>query len=242
MSEIFCEFQEKLNKFWNGLIDYVYPLKCVFCGKIFGEKVEIEICENCMKNISLFDNTINWPSKDFYEPKYCDGSFVICEYEGIVRSSIILFKFFEKEQYFRAFGRLMAKRLATYHEQEPFDAVLAVPLHRKRLIERGYNQSELLVNEICEELSTENISDIIIRCRNTPKQSLLNAEQRAVNISCAFELTNSDKIRLKKILIVDDILTTGSTVEECAKVLKDGGAKSVFVAVIASGRNNLYGG
>jgi ComF family protein len=225
-----------IKRILNSLISYVYPLKCIFCGKILGINEEVEICPKCIDKIDFLHNNDTLPRTDFYPSQFCDGVFCLFEYSGFIRESIIKYKFFDKESFYRVFGSLLAKRIENYYKTYGIDAIVSVPLHKNRLRERGYNQSSLLVNEISKALNIKDISSSLIRIKDTKKQSLLDRENRKENINNAFKIVKNEEIYLKKIIIIDDILTTGSTLEECAKVLKQAGAELVLAAVVASGR------
>ncbi|NMB98546.1 MAG: ComF family protein [Clostridiaceae bacterium] len=118
------------------------------------------------------------------------------------------------------------------HENE-FDMIISVPLHKEREKERGYNQACLVSKELSRIMKLPEISDILIRKKNTSPQSLLHGEERSDNIKNAFEVADINKVKGKKILLVDDVLTTGSTVNECSRTLKKAGAVKVDIAVIA---------
>jgi ComF family protein len=118
----------------------------------------------------------------------------------------------------------------------PIDVIVPVPLHKIRLDERGYNQSELLARELSYRLNIF-MSKALRRVRNTTTQTALHKEERIENVKGAFKVTYKDTIVGKNVLLVDDVLTTGATLDECAKVLKENGAKDVYVATIATGKN-----
>ena len=221
---------------WNHFLNYVYPPKCIFCDFILEEETAIEICPACYVKINFLQDEDALPIKNFYPSQFCDGVFCLFDYQGFIREAIIKYKFFQKESFYKVFGILLAQRLRKYYEWGGFDAILAVPLHKNRLKERGYNQSLLIVHEISKELKVRDISNNLIRTIDTKQQSLLDGKSRKENIKNSINFIENEKIPLKNILIIDDILTTGSTLEECAKVLKEAGAKTVLAAVLASGR------
>jgi ComF family protein len=175
----------------------------------------------------------DFPKKELYASQFCDGVFCVAQYEGCLRQAVMKYKFFEKESYFRCFSRLLFEKIQDYHQQKPFDLSLGVPLHKKRLKERGYNQAELISKEISRLLNIKDASYALSKIMHTTRQSLTKKEDRKKNIKDAFRVVDVQEIRLKKILLVDDILTTGSTVEGISKILKEAGAKEVYVGVIA---------
>lgn len=116
-----------------------------------------------------------------------------------------------------------------------YDIILIVPISKQRKKERGYNQSELIAKEISKIISVKIAKNKIIKIKNIQPQSTLNKQQRAENIKQAYKLKNVENIKNKKILIFDDIYTTGSTVNECARILNEAGInrKNIGVLTIA---------
>lgn len=216
------------------VFSYVYPYKCIFCGDTLQSDASIEACEPCLSMIEFIEGDA--PKKDFYPSQACDGVFCLCTYEGLVREAILRFKFNEKDYYHRCFTKLLVAKIQDYHKNNPFDICLSVPMHKERIKKRGYNQARLLSNDIALLLNIEEASDFFVRDVYTQKQSLQKKELRKENLKASFKVLDKEKIALKKILLLDDIITTGSTVEACSKILKEAGAKSVHIAVIASAR------
>lgn len=114
--------------------------------------------------------------------------------------------------------------------------IISIPLHHKKELSRGYNQALLISKALSRELKIPECSGVLKRIKYTDAQSLLKKGDRSINVKGAFRVINSDMIKDKSILLVDDILTTGSTANECSKVLKEAGARIVDAAVIASGK------
>ncbi len=167
---------------------------------------------------------------------YCDGVISVFEYTGMVKESLIRFKFYNKPGYYRTYARLMADRIRKTTDVTKYNMVLSVPLHKHREFSRGYNQARLISKELSRILRLPECSYILKRERYTEAQSLLDKQKRNQNVKGAFVVTAPKKVKGKNILLVDDILTTGSTLEECSRVLKQAGAGRVFAAVVATGR------
>lgn len=175
-------------------------------------------------------------------------------YEDLLREVIHLFKFQGKISLAEPLGRLMAKAvkdeldlLLKGHEQsflegqEGFNLeplVVPVPLHPNRLAERGFNQAELLAEVIARELGLELDTGILLRKKDTSSQTLLSRKERLVNLRGVFVVSDSagQKIQGRPILLIDDVLTSGATCEECTRVLRCAGSGSVGVVTAASGR------
>jgi ComF family protein len=120
-----------------------------------------------------------------------------------------------------------------------FDTIISVPLHRQRELNRGYNQSRLISGALSRKLGLPDNSKLLQRVRNTQSQSLLAREERSLNLVDAFAVVDTSGVKGKNILLVDDIMTTGYTLNECAKALKAAGARTVVGAVVASGRKDM---
>ncbi len=229
--------------YWNGLvkmminwiINLIFPPKCIFCRTILNTKTEIEICKECYEQISFKEGASINPGGRF---NYYDSVICVCDYSGIIKEAIRRYKFYNKPSYYRTFARLLAQRIKELTQWQKFDMILSVPLHPERERSRGYNQSYLIARQLSRELGIKNESKLLARVKNTHSQSLLQRDDRLINVKDAFKVTNASKVEGRAMFLVDDILTTGTTLNECSRVLKEAGAKKIVTAVIASGRRN----
>lgn len=176
------------------------------------------------------------PAKDCFTHPSCkgniDGLFIFASYKGPMRKIIHAIKY---EGIFAACSDLAKLSLSTYSNQFNFDYLVPVPLSNQRLGERGFNQTERLAKVIGKELGKE-VVNILQRNRNTKPQFDLSFDERKLNLSEAFSLSKNLKTKNLKGLsfcIVDDVMTTGATLEECAKVLKESGANKIYLIVVA---------
>lgn len=220
---------------FDSIIKLIFPPKCMFCGSILNLNIEVEICSECMNKIPFFNNKF-FKLKNSIGLNYLDDVICLCHYSGIIKDCLIRFKFFNKASYYRTFGKLLSNKVKSMTDYRKFDIIISVPLHKSRLNKRGYNQSLLISKILSGETGIPEKSDILSRIKNTHSQSLLTRNERYENVRDAFKVNNINIIKNKCILIVDDILTTGNTLNECSRVLKEAGAKEVVAAVIASGR------
>ena len=153
-------------------------------------------------------------------------------YEGNVRASIHRFKFSGKRSYADAYGRLLAMKLL--REDVQFDILTWIPISKKRRRHRGYDQCMLLVQSLGNALGIS-AQPLLEKCRNNrPQSELTNAAARRANVLGIYRCIHSDLVRGKKVLLIDDVLTTGATAGECARVLLTAGAKEVICATIAA--------
>jgi ComF family protein len=190
----------------------------------------------CTDKLSYYNPKEYLPVKNFYPSDSVEGVFCLFVYEGMIRESIIKYKFFENEFCYRTFGNLLAKKIEKFHMEYPFDAIVSIPLHKNRLKERGFNQSYLISSEISKILKIKEISSSVIRAKDTKKQSTLPLFERKENVKDSFIIARNNETTIKRLLIIDDILTTGSTIEELANTFKEYYEVEVFAGVIASGR------
>lgn len=205
---------------------------CIFCderksddtAEIINEK--IGICRDCSKKLSRTPYAL--PYKGTKNISYIMSPF---EYTGAMRNAILDFKFRNCRSYAPLFADMMTDYLDTYEIWDDFDYIIPVPLHQKRLKERGYNQSELISAHVSKYLGIPHKTDCISRIRHTKHQSKLNKIDRVANVkdafACAEDLTD------KRILLFDDICTTGNTLEACALALKNGGAEYICALTLA---------
>ncbi len=222
--------------FLDGLLNFIFPPKCIFCNQIMDAGAELNICGECGKKITfLGDSFISATGES--SPEGCDAAVSVCHYSGIVKHSLVKYKFHNKPGYYRTFGRLMAKYIFKVTNSTKFDMIISVPLHRERELKRGYNQARLIAKAVAGLTGISECSKLLVRIRNTDAQSLLDRKSRLVNVQAAFRVTNTEAVKGKSILLIDDILTTGTTVNECGRILKEAGAKTVIAAVIATGKH-----
>lgn len=216
-------------KLWNALLDLLYPPRCTFCH-CFVKSSAVAICDNCRKNLPYTTNG-GRQKADFVtvcvSPLY---------YEDDVRESLLRYKFHGATGYAKAYAPLIADCIREHLDQE-YDLITWVPLSRKRLHRRGYDQARLLAEAVATELDTMAVGTLK-KIRNTAAQSQTgSAEKRRANISGAYRVMNPALVADKRILLIDDIVTTGSTLSECARTLGLAGAERVICAAVARHRD-----
>ena len=199
-------------------LDYLQGVTCLHCGKQLSEQYQDSTCPDCKAGVF------------YYERAYS-----CFEYKGMGKELVYKFKYEGKTQLSKVIAGLMEERLR--NERLSIDAIVPVPIHENKLMTRGFNQSYLIARELGERLRKP-IIDCMERTKETKEQYNLDRAERYLNIVDAFSVKlmyNIDKY--KSILLVDDIYTTGSTVNECSKVLKHFGAKTIYVITAATGSN-----
>ena len=225
-------------------LDIFFPINCLGCGA-----EEVWICETCSQKIKIRDQQLCPLCEKIITPdgQVCfackhksplSGLLVAASYqEPLVSKAVHLFKYRFIEELSAPLTKIILKAIRSYELPLP-DLIIPIPLHARRLRWRGFNQSSLLAKNLAENLlpnsQLEVCEDILIRSRHTlPQMSLKDHQQRNRNIQNAFTINDFSKIKDKRILLVDDITTTGSTIFECARVLKKAGAKEIYATVIA---------
>lgn len=207
------------------LLDRLYPPKCVLCQRILGRE-ESDLCGACRRDLPQ-------PETGGRRLRYVDRWAAALYYEGTVRQSLLRYKFRGKRIYSGAYGRLLAARILRALPED-WDCVAYVPVGRKRLRRRGYDQTRLLAEAAARELGME-AERLLDKTRDNPAQSgIRDRAARLANVSGVYRV--SADVKGKRVLLIDDILTTGATVSECARVLKTAGAENVYVAALACGR------
>lgn len=211
-------------KLMQWMAALLFPPKCTLCGRLLS-KEETDLCHSCRRDTPEHAKSkLNIP--------FIAQWTALWYYEGNVRESILRYKFRNARSYADVYGRLLAMKLL--REDMEFDLLTWVPISTKRLRKRGYDQVELLAYAVGRELDIQPVR-LLKKVRNNPPQSELKtrAERRA-NIKNAYRAENEDILRGKRILLLDDIITTGASAEECGRILMTAGAKNVICAAIAA--------
>ena len=215
-----------ITSFFDVIINLVYPKVCGFCDKICKENV----CNKCRVKIQKYLVC----KVDYYHKKSFNKHMYLFKYKGIIRDKILQYKFNDKSYIYESFVNLILKNKKIYRFLENYDIIVAVPISKKRKLQRGYNQSELIARKIAKNIENlQFLQNILYKKIDTLPQSTLNKIQRRNNVKNAYIIKNTKAIQNKKVLLFDDVFTTGSTVEECSKELKNAGASIVDILTIA---------
>ena len=211
------------------LIRLLYPPKCVHCGKLLvGD--ETDLCRDCRENAPEFDRAkikfsfvADWTAVWYYNDN--------------VRNGILRFKFGKRPSYASAYGRFLAMKLLRSQKAD-FDVLTWVTTGYRRRRKRGYDQAKLIAVAVANELGVK-AQRTLKKIRHTPPQSsLATVAQRRANVLGAYKVIRPELIRGKRVLVIDDIITTGATASECARVLLTAGAKEVRFAAVAAASDN----
>lgn len=209
-------FQKLISSFKFSL----YPDRCPYCNKIV-ENQECA-CSKCKKDIPSIGITQGVAS-----------GYRCCSpltYNGKFKRAVLNFKFRNRTQYSPQFAYLLAKQIKQSYPDMIFDYITYVPMHKKDLRKRGYNQSELLARDLSELLQIPYKETLEKTKQIKPQHETKSVSERRANIKGAFKVIDKSKIKGKSILLLDDIVTTGATLGECAKVLDK--AKPAFIRCV----------
>lgn len=232
----------------SSFLNFIFPPQCVVCDKVykktrFGE--EIYICKDCMKKIYFTDNfssTCKKCSRPIDDGLICIGcqivrhdfdvAFSCTLYKTEMRKSLLSYKFSDQHHKYRTYARILADKINTISPFPDFDVVVSVPLSKKRLKKRGFDHLLPIARHISKETKKPYIKNSIIKIKDTPPQSTLTFEERRASVKGAFKVNDKIDFHDKSVLLIDDIYTTGSTVDEISKILKKKGAKHVTVLTL----------
>ena len=209
------------------LLDLLFPPKCVLCGKLL-QKDEQDLCRECR---------VDSPEYPIRKERlqFLDSFTAVWYYEGTVRKSLLRYKFYGARSFADAYGRFLAMKLLQAHP-EGFDCLTWIPVSPLRKLRRGYDQVELLAIAVGRELGLKPVPMLKKVRHNRPQSGISDAAKRRANVLGAYRERNREAISGKRILMLDDILTTGATAGEAARVLLTAGAKEIHCAAVAAAR------
>lgn len=207
---------------------FFYPERCPYCGRLV-ESEEIA-CADCRDELARKHKAIISGAGGFR----CVSSFI---YGGKVRRMILRVKYHERTQYTPQIAAILAEDILETYGKGSFDLITAVPMHPKDLKERGYNQSALLAKALSARLDLP-YRDTLCKIKRTKKQHTLKYADRKKNLSGAFGLIDKDALKGKRILIIDDIITSGFTLTACCKTLNRAKPSLICCASIANAKHH----
>lgn len=218
----------------DGVLELLYPsnIYCCCCGDTIDPDMPYSLCSRCVR-------AITWTTEDLRADTHLFAAGYSCaRYESRTKEILKRFKYGNKPWLAKPLGELMLERIAGSAGKP--DLVTAVPMYRAKERRRGYNQAALLAREVACGLDVPFEPYLLHRTRNTDAMSLLSAEERRFNLRSAFRVNEAMREMLpdKRILLIDDIMTTGTTADECCAALLSAGAAEVRLLVFAAGEGN----
>ena len=232
---------------FRALLDLLFPPLCHVCKVFIPKAGELLICAGCLEKITFLATPLctvcGIPFGTENGLDHVCGvclkhpPFHICRsatlFAGPVQELIHRFKYGHRVQLSQPLGILTARALATFGGAAAPELIVPVPLHRKRLRERGYNQSQLIGAVLAQRWGAPLELGNLRRIRWTEPQTSMDASQRRENVSGAFAVREPRRVEGKRVLLVDDVLTTGSTIRACAEALREAGAEAICVVTVA---------
>lgn len=215
--------------FTERVYTLLFPPKCVLCARVL-ERDELDLCHDCRQNAPEC-------TARGLKPPFVESTLSLWHYEGLVRRSLLRYKFHGKRHYALPYGRLLAMKLLRERE-DGFDLITWVPISRWRKLRRGYDQVELLAQGVCAQLEMTPVQCLRKIRHNRAQSGIVGQAHRRANVLGVYEAVNKETFRGKRVLLLDDIVTTGATVGECARVLLTAGAKEVHCAALAAANHD----
>lgn len=241
--------RQSLTSLLHGVSNLIWPPVCANCGQRIDEANHL--CGYCWRSMHWVDKPycpisglpyafdvgeeIISPSVIVDPPSY-DRARAVALYDDTARALVHKLKYYDRTDLARSMGQWMVRAGLEFFEENPDKLVVVpVPLHRRRLVGRRYNQAGLLAREIAKQQNVPYLHDCLLRRRATRQQVGLSESERAANVRGAFQvpLPLKSKIAGKTVILVDDVMTTGATMQACARVLRRAGAAQIFVIVFA---------
>jgi len=236
-----------VKQLFHALLDVFLPPICHICHSFIPNAGTLHICKTCRDSLPLVSSPLcpvcgipfigtgsdHRCSACLSNPPHFDTARAHFLYEGPIRDLIHSFKYNRKTHLRNPLALMTLEGMSVFLVNQNPHLIIPVPLHRSRLRQRGFNQAVLLGRAISHQLSLPMSPNTLARTRPTEPQIDLSAAQRQVNVKGAFTVSKPDQVAGKRILLLDDVMTTGSTMNECAKELKKAGADVVIAATIA---------
>ena len=202
------------------IFELIFPNVCGFCGEKINERYT---CRKCLNILEYYKEKVYF-SSNFGE--YLDGILCAFNYKGILKEKMLQLKFHNNKYISKTFGEILSYKITKYNLGA--DIIVPVPICRKRYFERGYNQSEYIAKYVSKFCDIKLEKNILKKVKNNKRQSLLDATERKLNVKDVYAIKEKANVKGKNILLLDDIYTTGATLNECAKMLKLAGANKII--------------
>ncbi|MEN6621748.1 MAG: ComF family protein [Smithella sp.] len=233
---------------FNDVCDIIFPPQCLACTEIINQPAKKHFCSDCFEKINFITDNfcpicgmpylVNPAGRHVCgsclenKPYYCQAR-AVAAFETVIMDTVHKFKYGRNISTGHALGSFMADFAFPDFDFSEFSLLIPVPLHVNRLRERGFNQSLLLANQIGRKYKLPVDFSLLKRSKSTLTQTGLNKAEREKNVKGAFTVVDGEKIKGKKIILIDDVFTTGATINECAKVLFKAGAQKTAVLTLS---------
>lgn len=231
-----------------GILDILYPARCPVCHGV--RQGKDDICPSCQKKLPYIKEPrckkcgkeIEKPEQEYCRdcqrfPHSFDRGAAVFAYDEIMRHSIAMFKYHNRREYARVYAKEMYRHCRKFLEYCAPEVILPVPVHKQKKRQRGFNQAELLAKELGKLIDVPVDTKYLVRKEKTVPQKELTRRQRKANLKKAFEVCG-EKRYYERVLLVDDIYTTGATIDAVSEILKENQVKIIFFLTICVGRSD----
>lgn len=239
----------------RGVFHLLYPQRCPFCDKVLFQDIfsdAYDVCPECRKKIKFIKEPVckkcGKPIFDSRAEKcydcekdqhaYEQGKALLI-YSGCVKESLYRFKYAGRREYADYYGKRLAQCYGNWIAEKKIDAVIPIPLHQRRKKQRGFNQAEAVARVLGQQLNIPVKTNLLKRIKNTQPQKELTNKARKNNLKKAFKM-NGNELQWNCILLVDDIYTTGSTIDEAAQEIISSGVRCIYYICIGIGIGRGY--
>ena len=213
-------------------LNFFMSKKCYLCGKTIDKNDFKFMCTSCFNKLKMLE-------KDYYKIEKRNNVLVeylfIFEYKYYIRKLILSYKFFNKPYLGKVFSEIIIKNKKICQKIKSYDIIIPVPMSKEGKKKRGYNQTEIISKIISQNIGIKYNKNILLKSKNIKRQSLLDRKERLINVKNAYMVNNKFEEYLfdKKIIIFDDIYTTGATINECLNITALKGVKEILVVILA---------
>ncbi len=228
------------NNIVTGLLDVFYPQLCVGCGRSLAKQEEV-LCLHCILDIPTTNfngirNNILYQKMSGRTDIQHAAAYAYFSKEGLLQHLIHEFKYNQQRKTGALLGELFAKEISGLSWVKQIDVLIPVPLHRNKARKRGYNQSQIIATAMGETLHKPVAANALIRIINSPTQTSRSRMERLENVNGIFAIEQINALKGKNVMLIDDILTTGATMEACCNLLRSV-SSSVSIAVLGIATN-----
>ncbi len=220
-----------VTQFAAALLEFIYPQFCLLCAIRLNDGAK-HVCDDCWQKLPRIDSEAHALQAIVHNDNLAN-LFSLWPFGEDVQRIIHELKYNRMLSLGKRIGHDLGELLSQSNEYIRADLIAPIPLHKVRLRERGYNQSLVIAKAMGKVMQIPVLCGIVARCRNTQSQAKLNAAEREQNMSGAFRVPDSDQVAGRTILLVDDVCTTGATLNGCAGALRSAGAVSIMAVTAA---------
>ena len=239
----------KISPLLNALTDLLFPRVCVACGGPARESARY-LCWDCLARMAwihppfcrLCGDPVDGAVAGEFLCATClrqapafDLARSAARYSGVLKAAVQEFKYHGATWLSRDLGMLLQACFNTHYSETPIDMISYVPLYAAKERDRSYNQAGLLAQELRTAGRSLRVERLLLKVRPTPTQTHLTVRERRANVRRSFAIKDKNRVAGQRILLIDDVMTTGATVNECARVLKQAGVNAVYVLTVARG-------